>query len=164
MSKERNFIFIEMVPKRLIKYTYSLLIIAPMWGIYISQFYVCISLHIRRTFGIHFMTIFFHPYLVWIVAGWSHRRRMEREAKAKVVASVWGGRIWSRKRVNSTVFSKSTEARNWTNFVSPHRRADLCLAFCPHPSSKGGPLHYNCGNVYDDSTDIYFLTYLLQKS
>ena len=60
------------------------------------------------------------------------RRRMEREAKAKVVASVWGAEfsqflaalavlprlIW-KKRLNS----------------SPNKRDDLCRCFCLHPSS-----------------------------
>ena len=53
-----------------------------------------------------------------------HRRRMELEDKAKVIASVWGGRIcsipfrssvlpWSirKKMLNSSYFSKLTEAK-----------------------------------------------------
>ena len=64
---------------------------------------------------------------------WQHRRRMEREAKAKVVASVWGTdfvqflatlavlpRSIVKNRMNLTVSFKSTKAsaaRNWTNSV-----------------------------------------------
>ena len=50
---------------------------------------------------------------------------MEREAKAKVVVSVWGAKL----------FQFLSAARNCTNFAPPpNRRDDLCLGFCPHPS------------------------------
>ena len=68
--------------------------------------------------------------------GW-HRRRMETEAKAKVVASVWGAKfvqflaalaVLSRLIWNETVEcilffqmdhgKKASAARNWTNFAS----------------------------------------------
>ena len=68
------------------------------------------------------------------------RRRMEREAKAKVVASVWGAEfsqflaalavlprlIW-KKRLNS----------------SPNKRDDLCRCFCLHPSSMPAAEKFN---------------------
>ena len=56
-----------------------------------------------------------------------HRRRMETEAKAKVVASVWGAKFIlflaalavltlsiCKNRMNSTFSSKSTEAKQLT--------------------------------------------------
>ena len=53
--------------------------------------------------------------------------------------------IW-KKRLNSTVSSKSTEAKQLErqeieNILSPNRRDDLCLGFCPHPSSMLATLH-----------------------
>ena len=71
-------------------------------------------------------------YWIYMVA-LKHRRRMERDAKAKVVTSVWGAELlkflaelavlpWSvwKKQLNSSYSYKSTEnktagaARNWT--------------------------------------------------
>ena len=78
---------------------------------------------------------------------------MELEDKAKVVVSVWGAEcvqflaalavlprsIW-KKRMNLTVSSRSTEAKQWTRqeiqqILPPNRRDDLCLVFLFHPSS-----------------------------
>ena len=82
-----------------------------------------------------------------------HRRRIEREAKAKVVVSVWGAEfvkflavlavlhdsIW-KKRLNSSYSSKLTEAKQLAQQgieqnLPPNRRDDLCLGFSLHPSS-----------------------------
>ena len=83
------------------------------------------------------------------------RRRMEREAKAKVVTSVWGAEfvkllaplavlprsLW-KNEMNSAVSSKSTEAKQqaWQgieqNLPPPNGRDDLCLYFSLHPSSS----------------------------
>ena len=81
---------------------------------------------------------------------------MEREDKAKVVASVWGLKIiqflaglavfpmsiW-KKRLNSSFSSKSIEAKQlaWQGIEQiwpANRRDDLCLVFCFHPSSMIG--------------------------
>ena len=88
--------------------------------------------------------------------GLKHRRRLEIEAKAKFVASVWGAdfvqflaalvvlpelprSIW-KKRMNSTDSSKPTEAKQleWQGIeqnLPPNRPDDLCLSFSLHPSS-----------------------------
>ena len=76
----------------------------------------------------------------FIVDSAEHRRMMEREAKAKVVACVWGGAdlvqflaalaifprlIW-KNMMNSTFSSKSTKARKrdkeLNKFCPPNRR------------------------------------------
>ena len=79
----------------------------------------------------------------------SHRRRrMDTEAKAKVVASVWGAEfiqflaalavlprsIW-KKRLNSFQSSKSTEAKQLAQQGIVLKACPLCLCFCLHPSS-----------------------------
>ena len=80
---------------------------------------------------------------------------MEKEAKAKVVVSVWGAEffqflaalavlsrsIW-KNRMYSTLSSKLTKAklasaaRNWIKSAPPNRRDDLCLRFSLHSSSS----------------------------
>ena len=78
---------------------------------------------------------------------------MEREAKANVVASVWGADFvqflaalavltWSiwKNRMNTTVSYKTTEAKQlaWQGIeenLPPNRCDDLCLCFSLHPSS-----------------------------
>ena len=80
-----------------------------------------------------------------------HRRRMETEAKAKVVSSVWGAAfikflaalavlprsIW-KKRLNSSYYFKqqnSQRGKELNKFCRPNRCDDLCLCFSLHPSS-----------------------------
>ena len=77
---------------------------------------------------------------------------MEREAKAKVVASVWGAdfvqflaalavlsRSVGNKRLNSSYSSTSTEAKQLAQqgteqSLPPNRHDDFCMFFSLHPS------------------------------
>ena len=93
-----------------------------------------------------------------------HRRRMEREAKTKVVASVWGGKgqnvffltapavlprsIW-KKQLNSTVSSKTTESKQlWRQEkeqIVPPKQTQRPLSCLLFPSF----LHYMIHSICD---------------
>ena len=78
-----------------------------------------------------------------------HRIRMEREAIAKVVASVWGGRIYAipcrasclalvdlEEKVEFILFFQiNKRGKEFNKFCPLNRHDDLCLCFCLHPSS-----------------------------
>ena len=70
---------------------------------------------------------------------WGHRRRMETEAKAKVVASDWGAKC-VQFLAALAVLPRSTGKKRIIQPLLPNRprqnrRNDLCLLFCLHPSS-----------------------------
>ena len=88
---------------------------------------------------------------------------VKRDAKAKVVASVWGPdyvqflatlavlprSIWN-NRMNSTVSSNTKEAKHLARQGTeqnlpppPNRSDDLCLCFSLHPSSMCAPHHHH---------------------
>ena len=104
-----------------------------------------------------------------VMAEMSHRKRMEKEAKALLVASVWGAKfvqfltalavlprsISVEETVEFILFflidrgKTASAARNLTNFAPQiHRHDDFCLGFCPHPSSMIVTLRFRfVGNI-----------------
>ena len=62
-------------------------------------------------------------YMVYIY----HRRRMETEAKAKVDAPVWGGKMYTIPCID--LCKTASAARNWINFVS--QTCATTFAFAP---------------------------------